>query len=346
MGTAEKRNDVLDIVKGIAAVLVVWGHAIQYFSTGGFDFWESSIFRIIYSFHMPLFMLVSGYVFYWTCSRKDLTTVIIGRVRGIGIPMLVWGTIIGFIRSQMHFSIGRWVNEVIGIWFLYAVLLASIIVVIINKIAGGGIHSSIHYAAMLLAGFAVLLVPGHTNVLFVYPYFVAGYVLNERKLIKESKTQLFYVLGWLILIPFYGKEDFIYTSGLFPPSFQFADITRSLLIDVYRWVIGFFGSMSVIIIVQKISATRADGLAWQFLKRIGRYTLELYVMQRLILEFVLAKGFQKMVSLLGRNYIAKNMLIYYAVTLAFSVVLASLLTYIAERVEQIKPLGRILFGKE
>lgn len=345
MGTVEKRNDVLDIVKGVAAILVVWGHAIQYFSTGGIDFWESSVFRIIYSFHMPLFMLVSGYVFYWTCSRKNRTTVILGRVRGIGIPMLVWGTIIGFIRSQMHFSIGRWVNEVIGIWFLYAVLLASIIVVIINKIAGGGTYTAVHYAMMLIAALAILLLPGHTNVLFVYPYFVVGYALNEQKLFKESKTNLLYILGWLVLIPFYGKEDFIYTSGLFPVSFQLGDITRALSIDMYRWVIGFFGSMSVLSIVQKISTIHAGSQVQQFLKRIGKFTLEIYVMQRLILEIVLAKGFQKLVSVLGRNFIAENTLIYYSATLVFSVILVSLLAYVAERIERNKLLGRVLFGK-
>ena len=133
MRTTGKRNDVLDIVKGIAAILVVWGHTIQYFSVGGFDFWESSIFRMIYSFHMPLFMLVSGYLFYWTCSRKTWTEVISGRIRGIGIPMIVWGTIIWLIRSRQNLTIGRWVGEIVGIWFLYAVIISSAIVVTIAK---------------------------------------------------------------------------------------------------------------------------------------------------------------------------------------------------------------------
>lgn len=53
----ERRNQQLDIVKGFAIVLVVLGHAIQYTYR---DFDNLFVFRLIYSFHMPLFMFVSG----------------------------------------------------------------------------------------------------------------------------------------------------------------------------------------------------------------------------------------------------------------------------------------------
>lgn len=54
----------LDLLKCFAIFLVIWGHSIQYFkSTAYFD---EPIYRIIYSFHMPLFMALSGYF-----SEKD-----------------------------------------------------------------------------------------------------------------------------------------------------------------------------------------------------------------------------------------------------------------------------------
>lgn len=57
----------LDIIKGIAIILVVMGHCIQYGSGNDYYtsalFFEENIFKFIYSFHMPLFMLISGYVF-------------------------------------------------------------------------------------------------------------------------------------------------------------------------------------------------------------------------------------------------------------------------------------------
>lgn len=57
------RNKALDISKGIAILLVVVGHTIQD-SDKNFD--QNLWFRVIYSFHMPLFIMLSGAsAFYW-----------------------------------------------------------------------------------------------------------------------------------------------------------------------------------------------------------------------------------------------------------------------------------------
>lgn len=53
------RNNSVDELRGIAILLVVIGHVIQYvFSPEGFD--NNFIFRIAYSFHMPLFMFIAN----------------------------------------------------------------------------------------------------------------------------------------------------------------------------------------------------------------------------------------------------------------------------------------------
>ncbi len=53
------RDERYDIAKGVAIILVVVGHSIQ-FHLSEFD--DNPVFRAIYSFHMPLFMAVSGAV--------------------------------------------------------------------------------------------------------------------------------------------------------------------------------------------------------------------------------------------------------------------------------------------
>lgn len=71
-----KRNNFIDFVKGILICLVVWGHTIQYFLLENGSFYEDIVYKIIYSFHMPLFMVISGYVFYWSVSRTGLLKII------------------------------------------------------------------------------------------------------------------------------------------------------------------------------------------------------------------------------------------------------------------------------
>lgn len=69
------RNIYLDVVKVFTIVCVVLGHCIQYGSgktylNGGL-FFDDIVFKIIYSFHMPLFMIISGYLFAFTIKTRD-----------------------------------------------------------------------------------------------------------------------------------------------------------------------------------------------------------------------------------------------------------------------------------
>ena len=66
------RNYFLDYSKGILAFLVVLGHVITLKYTYG-DYWNSYSIWCIYSFHMPLFIAISGYL---TSSNIDCMTFI------------------------------------------------------------------------------------------------------------------------------------------------------------------------------------------------------------------------------------------------------------------------------
>lgn len=60
-----KRINWLLILQGWAMLWVVIGHA-PLGEPGAGPAWETALYRIAYSFHMPLFMLVSGWLFYRT----------------------------------------------------------------------------------------------------------------------------------------------------------------------------------------------------------------------------------------------------------------------------------------
>ena len=73
----ENRNIAIDIAKGIGIILVVWGHVIQVSAgEGNFDYWGNSIFEIIYSFHMPLFIFLSGFTASYSLNKRSHTITI------------------------------------------------------------------------------------------------------------------------------------------------------------------------------------------------------------------------------------------------------------------------------
>ncbi len=60
----------ISYVKIIGIILVVLGHSFHEYPDGvnGVTFW---LYRFIYSFHMPLFVFISGMVLSYSCERKN-----------------------------------------------------------------------------------------------------------------------------------------------------------------------------------------------------------------------------------------------------------------------------------
>ena len=68
--TTKNRDSFLDIAKGLAIILVIVGHVVQG-SANNFD--DLLGFKIIYSFHMPLFIFLSGAVSAITFDSRAAT---------------------------------------------------------------------------------------------------------------------------------------------------------------------------------------------------------------------------------------------------------------------------------
>lgn len=74
-----KRNDVIDILKGIGIILMVVGHSGA----------PKIVNDIIFSFHMPLFFIASGWFFNEACldNKKTYTT---KKINTLYLPYLKW----------------------------------------------------------------------------------------------------------------------------------------------------------------------------------------------------------------------------------------------------------------
>lgn len=68
---SEKQRDYFfDNIKGFLIILVVFGHAIQYLAFKRNSPALLGLFMLIYSFHMPLFIFISGFFSKKTNSLK------------------------------------------------------------------------------------------------------------------------------------------------------------------------------------------------------------------------------------------------------------------------------------
>ena len=88
----KKRSPYLDIIKAILIILVIIGHSIQYGSGSTYLekqlFFNNYLFKFIYSFHMPLFIMISGYLSYNSLNKNSLKETFISKFKSFNISVL------------------------------------------------------------------------------------------------------------------------------------------------------------------------------------------------------------------------------------------------------------------
>lgn len=87
----KNRDLVFDALKFFAIYMVLWGHAIQWLSST--PYYEQPIYRIIYSFHMPLFMTIVGY-FSIGSNTLPPHQFFIKKARQLLLPAITFGVIL------------------------------------------------------------------------------------------------------------------------------------------------------------------------------------------------------------------------------------------------------------
>ena len=121
-----ERNKTIDIARGYAILLVVIGHSIQHACLETMD--ENIIFRLIYSFHMSLFMFISGLAVSYSKTEVNLAW-LRKRFCNLVIPFFAWAVIPFFFNKnwQNFFSSLKQllISPDQGLWFLFVLFEIS-----------------------------------------------------------------------------------------------------------------------------------------------------------------------------------------------------------------------------
>lgn len=296
------RNIYLDIVKGVAIVLVVFGHCLQFGTSLAVNdqYFLDPVFKAIYSFHMPLFMLVSGYLFYGSLTRHTFRFNLRTRVSGLVVPIVVWVTItlllsdFLILRKGGNISIqDNLLSYLTFIWFLWSIFWCSLSVMIINKSFNDSIIVYIVFGVLLL------FLPDGYGInyhVYMYPYFVIGYLWNKKslyaKFAKSSRQNKIYAFGvsLLIFVALYlhfTKEDYIYTSGtcaLQNINGIFSIDTHQIGIDIFRYAIGLAGSVCMLIILKPLTAIMHNHVK-VLLSELGKKSIGIYIISVVFINY-------------------------------------------------------------
>ena len=296
----KERDTLPDIVRGFAIILVVLGHCIQEGNGADFStnmlYFDDKLYQFIYSFHMPLFALIAGYYAYpgfARCKIKKEQYHLLGRrILTYGIPIFVW-TLFEYIReciinsklgyktyTPVTFTTGFFFRVIGNHWFLWSMIISFVLVWIMHVYLK---DNMIIYGLIFLAFF--FLPDGYNFHAYKYlmPFYIVAFYVNQN---KGELPALFYSLQknnrLLLLLSFiafaglflvYRRDAFIYVSGY--------RITKNIwwkmiLIDIYRMVIGFAGSVFWISFWKEITSL-IKGYHFPILKAFGQNSLGVYL---------------------------------------------------------------------
>ena len=171
------RSQKWDIVKFALIFLVVLGHVADYYA-GSHEHIRSLIF-IIYIFHMPLFIFVSGLF-----SKKTIENKSFDKLFGYVLIYVAIKLILHFFKifvgrpSEFNFFV-----EGGAPWFMLALFFFNLITILVRKLRPAAVLS-VSVLLACVAGFFPFIRDflAVSRIFVFFPFFYLGYCIDRAKL--------------------------------------------------------------------------------------------------------------------------------------------------------------------
>lgn len=182
--TDSKRNPYFDTIKFILIFLVVFGHLLE--SKMGHSLLCNEMHAFIYLFHMPLFIFISGYFSnkcdsnkFWKSELRLFETLAVFHV----------GSLLYKLAINHTLGLSDLVIPGFGSWYLLSLMCWKAVLQFLPE-------QWLKPLPLLTASLAISLLGGFVPIggafsiqrtLSLFPFFAAGYTVNETKYLSRLK---------------------------------------------------------------------------------------------------------------------------------------------------------------
>lgn len=342
-----ERNTYVDIIRGIAMLLVILGHTMTGCTQGAEN---SFLYNVIWSLQMPLFFLVSGYVTRY--SRKvenadDLRKFVKRRTISYLFPWLIWTFFVrGLIFMNSNFLNIKYLvfHMDAGYWFLTTIWFICIIWGISNYFAEKFfkilfINKNLLIFIIYCIGIGILIVIGYIwgmsflgirLTLYYMPFYFVGYIYGQfQDRIQSSKRTLEFT-EIIIAVCFIFWQSVLVRYNLY-------NLKDSIFNIVLRAMASITGCIAITGLLKNVFNKQnylcIKKIMWG-VQEIGYHSIEIYVTHYLFLSILHVDQTLKVTSIRG----ASLWIINYAITIILTTIIVQILN-------MNKILRFVLYGK-
>lgn len=196
----------VDVLRGLLAITVVLGHAIQQYEMAIGEPWLA-IKDLIYSFHMPAFVFASGFCVYRMPDQSNENAgmgILWGRVRRLIIPYLSWGCVYFILRllagdyARIPYDYDHAVFFLLGynpdgaMWFVWALFAATVFLLPLRKVSPERLLLPI-FLLIAVVHYSRLGSVSHWRALCAVPTYMFFILLGglSRKWLEDSRASGF-----------------------------------------------------------------------------------------------------------------------------------------------------------
>lgn len=278
-----ERLGFIDAIKGFAIILVVIGHAVQ-FSNQNFD--SSILFRFIYSFHMPLFMFVGGFLIEIEKFRN--CDYIIKKFSQLVVPYIFW-LFVMFVymygmNSVFSYKIIQFFLEAVmspdagGMWYL--LVLFNIYFITYLIITYSYYKFDVSVTIVIIGLNIVAFCFSKTNILclkhicWFMPFFYGGFYYRRYVYLRAREIKISYssLIAYFLLFPMWRRPN----STLLEANILGTPKIISIIIyRIYNYLVGFCAVFVVFNIFHVLY--KKFNFKFKALSFLGKKSLEIYV---------------------------------------------------------------------
>lgn len=217
LNNCNSRIITIDILRGLATIAVILGHAVQRGMITGYS--DTLIWKVIYAWHMPMFFFLAGITLYLGIPSKEKITLglIWIKFKRLIIPTFVWNIIIYLMKDLWFVGIQPFITfpdnlvdylvklvylPTYVIWFLYVLFVYTMIVFLVKKFI-----KERYQILFILLLFPILYIfrTGIFGLSYIgnyYIYFTAGYLFSNYNLLKKYNLLAKISVGFVICVFF------------------------------------------------------------------------------------------------------------------------------------------------